>query len=210
MKTLMKILKITKTAILAILLCFALPIVVIVILGISLGGIDYRYFYPFHLIFTNDEEYPKGVYIGAVDQFANAAVVEGKFNMLLIITLQKYQNDLPEELAPFRWRSIPISRKYAKFSWNNFEIGVHLHKNSLVIFDGMTNETLLIHEISSEQTRQWKKEFQKRCYDPEFNIVEDACKFFSVPKEKYRWYFSELDISPNIDNIEIEMENKTH
>jgi len=165
--------------------------------------IDYRLVYPYHLIFSSNIDYPKmHVYARCVDQYANAAVIEPKHNMVLIITLQDYREVLPEEEISFGrllWYSNPRTWNYAEFFSHvndlNLKIGVCLHKNSLVIIDGMTNETLLVHEITDEQMEQWDKDFRKRCYTPDFNVIDDVFKMFFVPEEKTRWYTLPEDLN---------------
>ena len=194
--------KTLKRTVLTLLIAF-LSIVVSAVLITAI--VDYRLVYPFHLIFSNTEEYPK-MYVYAVnaDQYANASTIESKHNMVLIITLQNYRNDLPEDeislsLGQHFWRSNPRTWNYAEFiayiESRELRIGVRLHKNSLVIIDGMTNETLLVHEITTEQTEQWTKDFWKRIYEPGFNVIEDASKVFAVPEEKLCWYLPPEDLN---------------
>lgn len=178
--------KILKVAITTVLILFSVIVVSAILLVVMAR--DYRVIYPYYMIFSSDIDFPKmHIFVRACDQYANAVVIEDKYNynMVLIITLQKHLKDLPEEeisCGRLLWRSNPRSWNYAKFSALlsdlGLEVGVHLHKNSLVIIDGMTNETLLVHEISREQTEQWNKGFSKRCNETDFNVIEDACKFW--------------------------------
>jgi len=184
------------------LLIILLSIIVSVILITAM--IDSRLLYS-HLIFSSDHDYPKmHIYTSACDRYANVCVTEDKYNMVLIITLQNYRKGLSEEAREaishreLVWRSDPKTWNYADFyplrdAFDIFDdkvskIGVRLYKNSLVIIDGVTNETLLVHKILPVQTYRWDKDFWEKCRDPDFNMIEDAFKMFSVSEEKRRWY----------------------
>ena len=175
--------KILKTTIITFTILFAFLILCVFMFAII---VDHRILYPY-LLFSNQEEFPKGCSTDMWDQYGNSGIIDGKFNMFLILSLPSYYcAEHPMSHGRGNWQSTPQSHKFAQFySDYGHKVDVHLHKNSFVVIDGMTNETLLVHEISPEEFPLWKKVFNKRYYEDDFNLLKEACGFFSVPQEEY-------------------------
>jgi len=140
----------------------------------------YRFVYHPLLSFRKGEiSRPIGVYQNIFDGYRNAGFVDSKNNMLLIITLPDTGQN-----HSVSWRVIPKSKSYAKvYSDYGHVVGVHLHKSSLVVVDGVTGEELIVHPIPKKEL--WYETFFKWNRNTLDNRLEDCCDFFSIPKEKF-------------------------
>ena len=126
-----------------------------------------------------------------LDMKRNYGNFDFKNNMALILALPNHHKSQPlnpPEAGYVRWQYLSKSNSAEFYSSFGHVVGVRRHKNSFVVIDGMTGEELLVHPMTIEEGKQWRRKaeqdgwYRGNDYD---NLLEWSCDFFSIPKEKF-------------------------